>query len=437
MASTRKNLDSNGLWTVFFRSPDYETRVIWGGEQPLVCVKDIAAGNKAPRTEHCINAFGYTVGGLQKIRAIPFSEIEEVYEKIGPSNGYKEWLEKSIDDYGNGIGRSIRNIGFIDTEWGRLSAVNYNNIAWISFRDLASMYSFPSLGTAQQRVATEDILTITQLVRIGECPGALITPQAAEKFILQRVDYQNEPRVKLRTFILQQFIPRVNEIVGLIPENEKPLVPCSTYEVGQFTFRTNEESVPMISSRVIAKEFCKQHKNVIASIRTAKNSAVLLPEDIIETTYINEQNKQQVEYLLSQKAFFAVAGGFTGEKALRLRVHIYEAFEALLHRVRNLETIVARQLAQPPAVPALPETVFSTETESVRERANRVIRNKSEDTGNYAEEWTKLFKKLKDEYGLDLQKLQKAMGLQSAIEVVDWVPRAAEIVSEVLNSMEE
>jgi hypothetical protein len=88
-------------------------------------------------------------------------------------------------------------------------------------------------------------------------------------------------------------------------------------------------------------------------------------------------------------------------------------------------------------VPALPETVFSEQIESVRERANRVIRNRSEDTGNYAKEWSKLFKRLKDEQGLDLPKLQKAMRLQSAIEVVDWIPRAAEIVSEVLNSMEE
>lgn len=84
------------------------------------------------------------------------------------------------------------------------------------------------------------------------------------------------------------------------------------------------EGQPLTNSVLVAEKFGKVHKNVIRTIQglitTAQNCAVLIAENsavrkmFVETTYLNEQNKEQPMYIMNRDGFTLLAMGFTGKK---------------------------------------------------------------------------------------------------------------------------
>ena len=81
----------------------------------------------------------------------------------------------------------------------------------------------------------------------------------------------------------------------------------------------------VVSSRQIAENFGKEHKDVLDSIRlilAAENSAARF---FFETTYEN-RGKQYPEYLMNRDGFSLLVMGFTGSKALEWKVKYIQAF---------------------------------------------------------------------------------------------------------------
>lgn len=75
--------------------------------------------------------------------------------------------------------------------------------------------------------------------------------------------------------------------------------------------KLNEELV--VSSRQVAKDFGKYHKDVLESIRkilTAEDSAVL-KEMFYKNEYYNSQNKKQPEYLMNRDGFMQPSKALT------------------------------------------------------------------------------------------------------------------------------
>ena len=92
----------------------------------------------------------------------------------------------------------------------------------------------------------------------------------------------------------------------------------------------------VVSSRQVADNFGKQHKDVLESIRgilAAENSA---PKFFYESTFTN-RGKQYPEYLLNRDGFSLLVMGFTGEKALEWKVKYINAFNAMEQKLRNKE----------------------------------------------------------------------------------------------------
>ena len=84
----------------------------------------------------------------------------------------------------------------------------------------------------------------------------------------------------------------------------------------------------VVSSRQIAKDFGKQHKHVLDSIRAtlaAENSATKF---FYESTYDN-RGKEYPEYLMNRDGFSLLVMGFTGSKALEWKVRYIQAFNAM------------------------------------------------------------------------------------------------------------
>lgn len=92
----------------------------------------------------------------------------------------------------------------------------------------------------------------------------------------------------------------------------------------------------VVSSRQVADNFGKQHKDVLESIRgilAAENSATKF---FYESTFTN-RGKQYPEYLMNRDGFSLLVMGFTGEKALEWKVKYINAFNAMEQELRNKE----------------------------------------------------------------------------------------------------
>ena len=104
----------------------------------------------------------------------------------------------------------------------------------------------------------------------------------------------------------------------------------------EIVFRgANDQAVT--SSLLIAEKFCKEHKNVMQSIRnliggTAENSAIA--EMFSESTYLNEQNKEQPMFLMNRDGFTLLAMGFTGKKAMQFKLEYIKAFNSMEAQIK-------------------------------------------------------------------------------------------------------
>ena len=97
-----------------------------------------------------------------------------------------------------------------------------------------------------------------------------------------------------------------------------------------------ENNQVVVSSRQVAENFGKQHKDVLESIRgilAAENSATKF---FHESTFEN-RGKQYPEYLMNRDGFSLLVMGFTGEKALEWKVKYINAFNAMEQELRNKE----------------------------------------------------------------------------------------------------
>ncbi|CDC89772.1 Rha family transcriptional regulator [Bacteroides faecis] len=109
------------------------------------------------------------------------------------------------------------------------------------------------------------------------------------------------------------------------------------------------EGQPLTNSVLVAEKFGKVHKNVIRTIQglitTAQNCAVLIAENsavrkmFVETTYLNEQNKEQPMYVMNRDGFTLLAMGFTGKKALQFKLDYIEAFNKMEKAIKEVPTL--------------------------------------------------------------------------------------------------
>ena len=103
-------------------------------------------------------------------------------------------------------------------------------------------------------------------------------------------------------------------------------------------FRGQNDQV-ITTSLLVAETFEKEHRNVLKSIRklmSATNVAVAQMFD--ETTYVNEQGKEQPMFVMNRDGFTLLAMGFSGEKALKFKVDYINAFNKMETELKSQQT---------------------------------------------------------------------------------------------------
>lgn len=104
----------------------------------------------------------------------------------------------------------------------------------------------------------------------------------------------------------------------------------------------------LTNSVLVAKNFGKEHKNVIRTIRdlmTAQNSAVLGMFE--ESTYLNEQNKKQPMFVMNRDGFTLLAMGFTGKQAMDFKLDYIGAFNKMEAIIKNNQVAALPDFTNP------------------------------------------------------------------------------------------
>lgn len=99
----------------------------------------------------------------------------------------------------------------------------------------------------------------------------------------------------------------------------------------------------LTSSRIVATQFGKEHKNVLRDIRKLiedmgqvfnhETHSSDMSHDIskyfIESSYVSDRGREEVQYLLTKDGFTLLAMGFRGPKALTFKVDYIEAYNTM------------------------------------------------------------------------------------------------------------
>ena len=82
----------------------------------------------------------------------------------------------------------------------------------------------------------------------------------------------------------------------------------------------------MVSSLQVAEHFGKRHDNILRDIKRLE-----IPEDFRllnfeESSYVNQQGKEQPMYLMTRDGFTLLVMGFTGPRAVKWKIRLIEGF---------------------------------------------------------------------------------------------------------------
>ena len=106
----------------------------------------------------------------------------------------------------------------------------------------------------------------------------------------------------------------------------------------KLVFIQNDQA--LTTSLKVAETFEKEHFNVMRDIRDLLkqigDSSKLNSPLFEESTYINQQNKQQPMYLMNRDGFTLLAMGFTGKKALKFKLAYIDAFNKMQKKLAEL-----------------------------------------------------------------------------------------------------
>ncbi len=187
----------------------------------------------------------------------------------------------------------------------------------------------------------------------------------------------------------------------------------------------SENGQVVVSSREVAENFGKEHRNVIQSIEniSAENSAVT--QMFFKTTYTAGTGKAYPMYLMNRDGFTLLAMGFTGKEALEWKLKYIDAFNQMEQKLTNPEPESTEMLLSRALIAA--NSVIDTERKKVK--ALEAENAKMKPDSDYAKAML-----LSDEsltttqiamnYGLTARKLNKIleeMGIQHVVNK-QWIP---------------
>lgn len=126
--------------------------------------------------------------------------------------------------------------------------------------------------------------------------------------------------------------------------------------MNEIDIKVTTEGQPVVTSRQVAENFEKEHKNILRDIENileSEDGSILSNAYFVESEYVNSNNRKFKEYLLTRDGFSLLVMGFTGAKALQWKLKYIEAFnkmEDTLKKPMCLEDILISSLQEMKAI---------------------------------------------------------------------------------------
>lgn len=92
----------------------------------------------------------------------------------------------------------------------------------------------------------------------------------------------------------------------------------------------------VVSSREIAENFEKLHKNVIQTIKNLECSRKFNELNFQPVEYKDKKGEKRIEYLITRDGFTLLAMGFTGKKAMQFKEAYINAFNKMEDTLRSI-----------------------------------------------------------------------------------------------------
>jgi Rha family phage regulatory protein len=104
----------------------------------------------------------------------------------------------------------------------------------------------------------------------------------------------------------------------------------------------SNDNEPVTNSLIVAKEFDRNHKDVLRAIRSriGNYSKSFAERNFALSEYRDDSGKTNTMYELTRDGFWAVVFGFTGEKAGKMQELFIAEFNRRAEIIRNLEQMI-------------------------------------------------------------------------------------------------
>lgn len=91
----------------------------------------------------------------------------------------------------------------------------------------------------------------------------------------------------------------------------------------------------VVSSRQVAEAFKKRHSDTLRAVRRVINSAQNCVQWFRERSYKDDSGKKCCEYLITKDGFMLLVMGFSGEKAMQIKVAYINAFNEMEKQLKE------------------------------------------------------------------------------------------------------
>ncbi len=112
----------------------------------------------------------------------------------------------------------------------------------------------------------------------------------------------------------------------------------------------HKETVAMTDSLKVAHYFGKRHDNLLNTIKNLGCSDEFRLLNFKESYYLNEQNKKQPMFYMTQDGFTLLVMGFTGKKAMQFKEQYIKEFNEMKKRLATRANMKADQLRMNEAI---------------------------------------------------------------------------------------
>lgn len=97
----------------------------------------------------------------------------------------------------------------------------------------------------------------------------------------------------------------------------------------------NQDGRILASSREVAEKFSKQNKHVNETIRKLMVENSTVKNMFLETTYMSDRGRREIEFLMDRDGFSLLVMGFTGKKALEWKLKYIDAFNIMEETLKS------------------------------------------------------------------------------------------------------